>query len=59
MSARVLIGSACAARILAGCAQRPQEIGREPTLTPVGSGAIPNVMPHTLAYAFSNHTAFN
>ena len=59
MSARVLIGSACAALILAGCAQRPQEIGREPTLTPVGSGAIPNVMPHQIPYGLPPQPSFN
>ena len=59
MSARVIIGTACTVLALAGCAQRPQEIGREPTLTPVGSGAIPNVMPHTLGYAAAAPPAFN
>lgn len=34
------------ATTLAGCATRPQEIAREPTLTPVGSGLSPNVVPH-------------
>ncbi len=59
MSARPLLACACAALALGGCATRPQEIGREPTLTPVGSGAIPSVMPHTLAYAAAPPPAFN
>lgn len=50
---------ALAALALAGCATRPQEIGREPTLTPVGSGAIPNVMPHQLPFAAPPPPAFN
>lgn len=44
---------------LAGCATRVQEIGREPTLTPVGSGAIPNVVPHLHPYAEAPRPAFN
>ena len=58
MSAR-LVGPLCAALLLSGCATRVQEIGREPTLTPVGAGAIPNVMPHLHPYAEPPRPQFN
>ena len=43
---------------LAGCAVRPQEIGREPVLTPVGAGVEPNIIPHHFAGA-EPQPAFN
>ncbi len=45
--------------VLAGCATRPQEIAREPTLTPVGSGLQPNVVPHQGSGSPTQPTAFN
>ncbi len=44
---------------LTGCATRPQEIAREPTLTPVGSGLNPNVLPHEVPALPPPPTAFN
>ena len=43
---------------LAGCAARPEEIGREPVLTPVGAGVTPNIVPHHFA-GNEPRTAFN
>ena len=44
---------------LAGCATRPQEIAREPTLTPVGAGLNPNVVPHVVPAYPPAPSAFN
>ena len=44
---------------LAGCATRPQEIAREPTLTAVGAGLQPNVVPHQATGYPAPPTAFN
>ncbi|MCX8253458.1 Flagellar L-ring protein 2 [Beijerinckiaceae bacterium RH AL1] len=50
MSARLtLVALASAGLALSGCAVRPTEIGREPTLTPVGAGIEPAVVPHHFA----------
>ena len=48
-----------AALALAGCATRPQEIAREPVLTPVGAGLNPNVVPHQRSGYPAPPTAFN
>ena len=45
----LLAGTAVAGLALSGCAIRPTEIGREPVLTPVGSGIEPAVVPHHFA----------
>lgn len=58
MTMRLLAGPLLALS-LAGCATRPQEIGREPTLTPVGAGLTPNVVPHELAAYPVPPPAFN
>ena len=47
------------ATALAGCATRPQEVAREPVLTPVGAGLTPNVVPHQLPAYPTPPTAFN
>ena len=44
--AAVVLGLAAT---LSGCAVRPSEIGREPVLTPVGSGIEPAIVPHHFA----------
>ena len=43
------LAASLAATSLAGCAVRPNEIGREPVLTPVGAGVEPNMIPHHFA----------
>ena len=58
MPKRLAIASMVAAS-LAGCATRPQEIGREPTLTPVGAGLNPNIVPHQMPVNPPPPTAFN
>ncbi len=42
---RLLISLALSGMLLAGCAVDPADIGREPHLTPVGSGLRPNMVP--------------
>ena len=44
---------------LTGCATRPQEIAREPTLTPIGAGLNPNVVAHHFAGYTPSPPAFN
>jgi flagellar L-ring protein FlgH len=44
---------------LAGCAERPAELGREPVLTPVGAGMVPNALPHEFPGYERPATAFN
>ena len=44
---------------LAGCATRPQEVAREPILTPIGAGLTPNVVPHRFAGYTPPPPAFN
>lgn len=44
---------------LSGCAVRPSEIGREPVLTPVGSGMVPSAVPHEFPGSNNPPTAFN
>ena len=41
MTSKPLIIASILAMALAGCATRPQEIAREPVLTPVGAVSIP------------------
>ena len=57
VGASLLVAALCAA--LAGCASRPQEISREPTLTPVGAGLTPNVVPHAAPAYPAPPPAFN
>ena len=40
------VAAVCFAASLAGCATRPQEIGHEPVLAPVGAGLATNIVPH-------------
>ena len=44
---------------LGGCATRPQEVLREPILTPVGAGLDPHVVPHHFAGYQPPPPAFN
>ncbi len=44
---------------LTGCAMRPAELGREPVLTPVGAGMVPNAVPHAFPGYDKPPTAFN
>ena len=53
------LASVLLATALAGCATRPQEIAREPTLTPVGAGLSPNVVPHAAPAYSPPPPAFN
>ena len=44
---------------MAGCAARPQELGREPVLTPVGAGMVPNAVANEFPGRERPPTAFN
>ena len=46
MTRFVSLAALCVAAGLAGCATRPQEIGHEPVLAPVGAGLATNIVPH-------------
>ncbi len=57
--AKIKLAAVLFATALAGCATRPQEVLREPVLTPVGAGLTPNVTPHQLSPYPAPPTAFN
>lgn len=56
---RVLVSIAAAAILLAGCAGDIREIGREPTMSPVGTGLVTDVQPSASALFLPSGPAYH